>query len=92
MAQNQAAMRQTLADASPAHPETVPMAQVTVPVVGRIVIRKAGDNASKHRSMWTLSMQERRANWLRLKHPKMSACKRELWANAAELKKTCSEL
>ena len=39
---------------------------------------------SKPKSMWALTVPERRAIWLRRKHPKMNASQRERWAQNAE--------
>jgi hypothetical protein len=80
--QNQAATQKALASV-PTQLErpTVPStdAEGAVPAV-QTVLPEPGSKEGKRTSMWTLSATERRAKWLRMKHPKMDAKKRQLWA------------
>jgi hypothetical protein len=66
---------------------SVPASLASVPASSeKTVLQEPGIGQSKRRPIWAMSVTERRARWLRLKHPKMDAETRQRWAENAQLK------
>jgi hypothetical protein len=63
-------------------------APATVPItLGRIALQERSTGPGEPTiPRWAMSVAERRAIWLRMKHPKMNARKRALWAENAQSK------
>jgi hypothetical protein len=61
-------------------------ALASAPVAVQIAEQEFSSGPAKGTPRWAMSVAERRAIWLRMRHPKMDARKRALWAENAQLK------